>query len=268
VLEVENLSVSYGAGDVLRDVSFSAAAGERLSVLGPNGVGKSTLFKCMLGLLKARAGHVRIDGKDIRDMKRPDAAKLIAYIPQSTSPAFNYTVLDTVLMGVASQLPAFRGPCGAHYDKAMDILKSLGIAHLSDRGCGKISGGERQLTLLARTLIQDAHILVMDEPTANLDYGNRFRVMERVEALGSKGYTVVFSTHEPNHALSYSTAVLALKDGAVLAWGDPAAVLTEDTLSSLYGIGVSVGRLEAAGKEHLVSIPYHRPAPAAVEREV
>ncbi|MDR1573166.1 MAG: ABC transporter ATP-binding protein, partial [Clostridiales Family XIII bacterium] len=246
-VEVEHLSVSYGPHEVLRDVSFTAAEGECLSVLGPNGVGKSTLFKCLLGLLAARSGRALIEQKPIVGMRRADAAKLIAYIPQSVTPAFNYTVLDTVLMGVANRVPAFQGPSDAHREKAMDILTGLGVAHLCDRGCGRISAGERQLTLLARALVQDARTLVMDEPTANLDYGNSFRVMERVASLAERGYTVIFSTHEPDHALRYAKTVLALKDGAVLSWGAPKSVLTEETLSSLYGIDVCVGTVDAAG---------------------
>jgi iron complex transport system ATP-binding protein len=257
-VEVENLSVSYGPREILRDVAFTAAEGECLSVLGPNGVGKSTLFKCLLGLLAAQRGRVLIEQMPIGDMRRVDAAKRIAYIPQSATPAFNYTVLDTVLMGVANRVPVFRGPSDAHREKAMEILDGLGVAHLCDRGCGKISAGERQLTLLARALIQDARILVMDEPTASLDYGNSFRVMERIVLLAERGYTVIFSTHEPDHAFRYAKTVLALKDGAVLSLGDPKRVLTEETLSSLYGVDVCVGTVEAAGKQYLVSVPYRR----------
>jgi iron complex transport system ATP-binding protein len=255
-VKTENLHASYGRHEVLRGIDFNVSAGECLAVLGPNGVGKSTLFRCLLGFLAPDSGRVLIEGGDIRAMRRSDAAKVIAYIPQTSSPAFNYTVLDTVLMGAANRLPAFAGPNAEHTTKAMRILRSFGIGELADKGCGRISGGERQLALLARALMQDSRILLMDEPTANLDYGNRFRVMERVRALSERGYTVIFSTHEPNHALRYATTVLALKDGVVLAHGEPGAVLTQETLSSLYGIGVFVGDIEVDGKNYTVSAPY------------
>lgn len=257
-VEVERLSVAYGTHQVLRDISFTAATGDCLAVLGPNGVGKSTLFRCILGFMKVQSGRILLGGKPIEGLNRSETAKLVAYIPQSVAPVFNYTVLDTVLMGVTNQLPSLRGPTSAHTERAMEILGELGIAHLSGRGCEKISGGERQLTLLARAIIQDARVLVMDEPTANLDYGNRFRVMERIAQLGSGGYTVVFSTHEPNQAFDYATNVLAMKNGAVLATGAPETALNEDVLASLYGIGVHVGKVTVGGKTHCVSLPYHK----------
>lgn len=257
-INVENLSVSYGTKSVLSNITFSAAPGDYLAVLGPNGVGKSTLFRSILGFLQPQSGTVLVEGTQIGRLDRTEAAKLIAYIPQSTSPTFNYTVLDTVLMGVTNRLSTFQSPKTEHVDRAMEILKELGISNLWDRGCGKISGGERQLTLLARALIQDARVLVMDEPTANLDYGNRFRVMERVQELSQRGYTVIFSTHEPNQALQYATNVLALKDGAMLALGEPQKVLTEETLSALYGISVFVGVMEVESKRYFVSIPHEK----------
>ena len=190
-IEVKNVSFSYGSIDVLHGVDFTADSGDLVAVLGPNGVGKSTFFRCMLGFLKPREGEVLLNGKDIYAMPHADVAKEIAYIPQSASPAFNYTVLDTVLMGMTNQIGTFSTPKKEHRDTALAALESLGIADLAGRGCSRISGGERQLVLLARSLVQDAKILIMDEPTANLDYGNSFRVMQRIETLGAAGYTVI-----------------------------------------------------------------------------
>ncbi len=142
-------------------------------------------------------------------------------------------------MGMTAQLGVFEQPGGLQREKAMQMLRTLGLEKLADRGCMKISGGERQLMLLARALVQDASMLIMDEPTANLDYGNSCRVMERVQQLGRQGYTIIFSTHDPNQAFSYATKVLALKDGGVMASGAPRDVLTEAVLSQLYGIPVA-----------------------------
>ena len=194
-IEVKNLRFRYGARPVIGDVSFTAEKGELLAVLGPNGVGKSTLFRCLLGFLKPVGGEILVDGKELTAYSRRELAKKIAYIPQSHTPAFDHTVLDSVLMGMTAQLRVFEQPGQAQREKAMQMLRALGIEKLSSRGCMKISGGERQLMLLARALVQDASMLIMDEPTANLDYGNSCRVMERVKKLGQTGYTIIFSTH-------------------------------------------------------------------------
>ena len=257
-IDVKNLRFSYGAADVLRGISFSASDGDLVAVLGPNGVGKSTFFRCMLGFLRAKEGEILLNGKDIYSLSHLEIAREIAYIPQTASPAFNYTVLDTVLMGMTNQLGVFQSPKQEHIDKAMAALESLGIAHLANRGCSKISGGEVQLMLLARALVQDAKILIMDEPTANLDYGNAFRVMQRISHLGEQGYTVIFSTHEPNQAFRYATRVLALRGGEVLCEGEPSKVLTEKTLSELYGISVAVRSADVEGENFNVSIPCQR----------
>ena len=257
-IEARNLFFSYGGADVLKDLSFSAEAGELVAVLGPNGVGKSTLFGCLLGFLRPRGGEVLAEGKPIRGMSPRELASLIAYIPQYAPQTFNYTVLDLVTMGMTNQIPLFSSPKPEHRQKAMAALESLGIAHLAERGSGSISGGERQLALLARALVQDARVLIMDEPTANLDYGNSFRVMQRVQELGAGGYTVIFSTHEPNQAFRYATRVLALLDGGVLADGPPDTALTEELLSRLYGVGVAVRSAEVEGERFRLSIPYEK----------
>lgn len=254
-IEVKNLRFRYGARPVIGDVSFTAEKGELLAVLGPNGVGKSTLFRCLLGFLKPVGGEILVDGKELGAYSRRELAKKIAYIPQSHSPAFDHTVLDSVLMGMTAQLRVFEQPGQAQREKALQMLRALGIEKLADRGCMKISGGERQLMLLARALVQDASMLIMDEPTANLDYGNSCRVMERVKKLGQTGYTIIFSTHDPNQAFSYATKVLALKDGGVMAVGAPEAVLTEDVLSRLYGIPVARCEMETVFGRKTICMP-------------
>ena len=254
-IEVKNLRFCYGARPVIGDVSFTAEKGELLAVLGPNGVGKSTLFRCLLGFLKPVSGEILVDGKELGAYSRRELAKKLAYIPQSHTPAFDHTVLDSVLMGMTAQLGVFEQPGGLQREKAMQMLRALGLEKLADRGCMKISGGERQLMLLARALVQDASMLIMDEPTANLDYGNSCRVMERVQQLGRQGYTIIFSTHDPNQAFSYATKVLALKDGGVMASGAPRDVLTEAVLSQLYGIPVARCEMETVFGRKTICMP-------------
>ncbi|MCD7947575.1 MAG: ABC transporter ATP-binding protein [Oscillospiraceae bacterium] len=254
-IEAKGVDFSYREHPVLHGLDFAADAGDVVAVLGPNGVGKSTLFRCLLGFLQPQKGEILIGGRDIRTMTSVETARHIAYIPQTVSPVFNYTVQDTVLMGLTNQLGTFQSPKQKDVEKVLEVLESLGIAHLRYRGCEQISGGERQLTLLARALVQDAEVLVMDEPTANLDYGNSWRVMERVAALAGSGYTVIFSSHDPNQAFLHANQVLVVKDGRVLAAGPPGEVLSEEVLSELYNIRVLIRSVPYLGGEALVSLP-------------
>lgn len=239
-VEVQNLSFSYGEHEVLCGISFKAEYGEFLSVLGPNGVGKSTLFRCMLGLLHPTAGGALIDGQPVVDMSAAQLARHIAYIPQSHNPVFNYSVNDMVLMGTTSQLDRFSSPGKAQMAIVDAALERLGIAHLKKRGYSNISGGERQLVLIARAIAQQAKVLVMDEPSASLDFGNRICVMQTVKSLTRDGYEVIQSTHDPEQAYLYSDKVLALHGGRVLAWGTPKETLRDDLVSRLYGVKVEI----------------------------
>ena len=255
-IEVQNLTFSYGKQPVLQDVSFSVQKGTLTAVLGANGAGKSTLFRCLLGFLTPQAGEIRLSGRPLSAYSRREAAGKLAYIPQSLEPIFNYTVLDTVLMGTTGTMNVLQRPGRRQQETAMQALQRLGIEALAQRGIGTISGGERQLALIARALVQNSEILIMDEPTASLDYGNSFRVMQRIESLSASGYSVIFSTHEPNQAFRYATKVLALKDGRVLAFGPPGQVLTPTLLRTLYGVPVAVTQLQAGSRAFSVCTPY------------
>jgi len=239
-VQVKNLSFSYGENPVLKDVSFTANDGELMAVLGPNGVGKSTLFRCMLGLLREYEGETLIDGENIRNMSARELARRVAYIPQSHYPAFNYSVFDMVLMGTISQVSGVSSPGKKQIElvnRAMDRLK---ISHLKTRGYTQISGGERQLTLIARALAQEAKVLIMDEPTSNLDYGNQLRVMAEIKSLAEEGYTIIESTHSPDQAFMYADRILAILDGRVLALGPPRETIDGELIRKLYGVDVEI----------------------------
>lgn len=242
-IEVKNLSFSYGDRPVLQDISFSVGEGELLSILGPNGVGKSTLFRCILGLLSGYTGEVLVDGINARSFSVREAAKHIAYIPQSSHPMFNYSVFDIVLMGRTSGLGSFRSPGKADREKCLRALEKIGISHLAGRCFHRLSGGEQQLVLIARALAQDAPILMLDEPTANLDYGNQLRVLEQVRKLAAEGYTVIQTTHNPEQSYLFSDRILAIQNGRVLTQGTPAEVLTAENMEELYQVEVEVVRL-------------------------
>lgn len=239
-ITVDKLSFSYGEREILHSVSFSAEYGEFLSVLGPNGAGKSTLFRCMLGLLAPSSGGTEIDGRSISEMSAQELSRSIAYIPQSHNPVFNYSVLDMVLMGTTAQLGRFSSPGAKQERLALSALERLNIAHLSDRGYRAISGGERQLVLVARAIAQQAKILIMDEPSANLDFGNKIRVMRTVRDLTSDGYAVIQATHDPDQSYQYSDKILALYNGGILAWGTPQETVSGGMISTLYGTDVEV----------------------------
>ena len=239
-IKIENLCFSYGSHEVLKNVSFDAQYGQFLSVLGPNGVGKSTLFRCILGLLSPSAGSVFIEGTPIAQLTASQLARRIAFIPQSHNPVFNYSVFDMVLMGTTAQTGTFSSPGKTQTELVVSALESLGIAHLKDRSYGAISGGERQLVLIARAMAQQAKILVMDEPSASLDFGNRIRVMQTVRALTKEGYCVIQSTHDPDQAYLYSDRVLALHEGKALAFGTPQEIINSSLISTLYGVDVEV----------------------------
>ena len=239
-IRVNDLCFSYGEKQVLRSVSVGAEYGEFLSVLGPNGAGKSTLFRCMLGILAPSAGATLVDGEDISAMTAARLARAIAYIPQSHNPVFNFSVRDVVLMGTTAQLSRFSSPGKKEVQLAEAAMERIGISHLRSRGCGNISGGELQLALIARAMAQQAKILVMDEPSASLDYGNKLRLMETVKGLTREGYTVIQSTHDPDQAYLYSDQILALYDGRILARGTPRETISSSLISRLYGVNVEV----------------------------
>ncbi len=253
-LSIDNLCFSYGTRPILRGVSFSADVGERIALLGPNGCGKTTFFRCILRLIENYSGTITLDDDNTASLTPQALARRIAYIPQSTSPTFNYCVRDVVLMGLTGQLGLLQAPNRAQEDHAQQLLDELGIGHLSHRGYARLSGGERQLVLLARALAQDAQTLIMDEPTASLDLKNQFQVMDRVMALSEQGYTILFSTHHPDQASLFASRVLALYEGKVLI-DTPPAQLTEAALSQLYRTPLSLQTLSFAGRTVSVCLP-------------
>jgi len=236
-IEVCDLRFSYEGKPVLKGIGFCADAGEVVAVLGPNGVGKTTLFSCLLGFRnKIFTGEIRICGEDVKQTPPALLAQRIAYVPQLHSPTFNYSVRDMVLMGTTVHLGRFAQPGDEQRARADAALEQVGITELAGRGYTQISGGERQLTLIARALAQDAKILVMDEPTANLDFGNQIRILSRIHTLTQNGYTIIQSTHNPTHARRFSDRVVALKDGLVAATGVPEQVLTSELICMLYDL--------------------------------
>lgn len=242
-IEVSALSYAYGNQKVLNKVSFKAAEGELVSIIGRNGVGKSTLIKCILRLLTDYKGDVLINGASTKSLSIREMATLMAYIPQESSPIFNFSVEDMVLMGTCPTVGYFGSPSAAQREAAQAALSRTGIENLAGRYYHRLSGGEKQLVIIAKALAQGTRILIMDEPTSNLDFGNQIMILERARALCDEGYTVIQCTHNPEHSYMFSDKIIALSEGVVLAEGRPCEVLNCDVVSELYGIELLESRL-------------------------
>lgn len=242
-LELRALSFGYPERLVGHGANLRMAAGEVFCLLGPNGCGKTTLFKTMLGLLPPLQGDVLLDGADIRALSRPVIARRIAYVPQAQAVPFAFTAQEIVLMGRVAHRGAFSSPTRHDRDVARAALDALEIGSLADRDVMRLSGGQRQLVLIARALAQEAKLVVMDEPTASLDFGNQVRVMREIKRLAARGVGVVLSTHDPDHAFAVAGRVALMRDGNIVALGVPQDVMTAEQLESVYETPVSIERL-------------------------
>ena len=251
-LEARNLCFSYGAHPILRNVSFSLERGELLGLLGQNGSGKTTLFRSLLGLDNRYTGEVFLEGENIRGKNPAALARLAAYVPQAHHLSFNYTVLDMVLMGATSGKSEWALPGRRQKDAAMEALAKINFLEFHNRNFRNLSGGEQQMVLIARALAQETQILIMDEPTANLDYGNQLRLLMTIKGLSRQGYSILLSTHNPDHAFLFARRVLALHNHAVAAAGPPADVLTPELMYTLYGVHV---RLRKDEEGRVSSVP-------------
>lgn len=236
ILEGRNIVFSYRNHPVLNGVDFSVRPGEVVALLGVNGAGKSTLLRLLLGFERPSAGTVLLDGRPIASYPRAAIAKRMAYVPQNHVSPFPYRVRDIVAMGRYSHSGVF-GRRGQGDSTIIDEgMERLGISHLADRAYTQISGGERQLTLLCRALVQGALLLILDEPASALDFGNQVRLLAHLERLAGEGYGVVMTTHHPDHALMVANRVVLMRQGRIMADGAPAKTLTPQTLEQLYGI--------------------------------
>jgi iron complex transport system ATP-binding protein len=234
ILEGRALAIGYRDRLVGRDLNVALAQGEALALLGPNGGGKTTLLKTLLGLLPPRGGDVRCDGRPLGAISVRERARLLAYVPQSHVATFAFPAVTVVLMGRTAHGNLFSRPTAKDRTIALAAMEQFGIAHLADRPYTMISGGERQLVLLARALAQEPRFVVLDEPTASLDFGNQGKVMREIKALAAGGHGVLFTTHDPNQALRLADRVYLLRDGAAIAEGSVHSVLTRDNLEALY----------------------------------
>jgi iron complex transport system ATP-binding protein len=259
ILDVEHVSASYGASPVLLDVSFGVHRGEVLAMLGPNGCGKTTLLRIIGKLLPATGGAVRVAGRDIRATSQLELSRIVASVAQGQRATFPFSVLDILLTGRMPYVSTFASPREADVQVCRDVLDRFGIRHLEQQPITRLSGGERQLVMIARALAQEPRVLLLDEPTTYLDLRNQVRVLDTIAQLArSQDVTVLMTIHEPNQAFAYADAVVLLRKLAVLegidpttaglrddvtsviASGDPLAVLTPANVQEAYGVGVDI----------------------------
>eukprot|EP00825_Cyclidium_porcatum_P009850 TRINITY_DN15037_c0_g1_i2.p2 TRINITY_DN15037_c0_g1~~TRINITY_DN15037_c0_g1_i2.p2 ORF type:complete len:287 (+),score=18.66 TRINITY_DN15037_c0_g1_i2:1191-2051(+) len=238
-LQAQEVHFAYARRVVLGGVSLAVGPGEIVSLLGANGSGKTTLLRLLLGFLRPRAGRVVLNGRPLAHHPPRELARYLAYVPQSHITPFPYKVLEIAVLGRIPHTGLLRSPSRHDYEVALQTLDRLGIADLAERPYTEISGGERQLTLIARALAQGARILVMDEPAAGLDYGNQIRFLQHLRGLAADGYAIVKTTHHPEHALLSSTRVVLLSDGVVVADGLPREVVTPGAIARLYRVDVT-----------------------------
>ncbi len=263
LISVSHVSFSYGDRSIFEDINFSVEPGQIFCLLGPNGCGKTTLLDCMLGFHRLRSGRVHIMGKDSLKLRPGRIARSIAYVPQRHERTFPYTVRQIVTMGRAPYLGLFQAPSKADRRMADEALERIGIQHLSDRPYTLLSGGETQLVMIARALVQKTPVMILDEPAAHLDFRYELVIMEVInELVKETGLAIIMATHFPNHGFYFqnsgvNTSVALFYKGGFLAVGPPESILDEKQLRQVYGVNTRVITFRAengSAMKHIVPL--------------
>jgi iron complex transport system ATP-binding protein len=249
-LTITDMGFGYSSASVLNDICLELAQAEILGIVGPNGAGKSTLVKCINNILRPQRGSVMLDGQAISQMNQMEIARQIGYVPQSAGHIFPTTVFDTVLMGRRPHASWRSSP--QDVNKVVEILELLEISDLAMRNVNELSGGEQQRVMLARALVQEANLLLLDEPTSNLDIKHQLEVLDTITRLvDERNLSVIMVIHDLNLASRYTDRVMMLKQGRIFAVGDPVSVFTPENIFHVYGVEALV--------KHESGIPYVMP---------
>jgi len=251
-LRARGLRIGYDGTEVASGIDVDLRPGEVTCLLGPNGSGKTTLFKTLIGVIPPLDGEVDIDDTPLARLSVREVAMRIAYVPQQHAPTFPFPVFDVVMMGRQVHKGLLSAPDARDRERTREVLEQLGISDLAEADYTRISGGQRQMVMIARALVQDTGLLVLDEPTASLDYGNQVRIIGEIARLARSGYGVMLSTHNPDHAFAVADYVTLMHDGHIVASGRPESVLVGERLSDVYGVSMNVQRL---GERLTVCVP-------------
>lgn len=247
MIQLEHVQCGYGKKVILNDVSVTIEKGRLTCLLGRNGAGKTTLFKTILGIIPVLNGTIRYDGKQITSFQSREFARYISYVPQAHGTPFPYTVFEVVLMGQFAHSGAFSvQPGPGSREIAWSCIRALDIGHLANRSFSRISGGEKQIVLIARAMAQQPQFIAMDEPTSSLDMGNQVRVMQQARMLTQKGYGVIMNTHAPQQAIEYADRVMLLNNGTIEQCGNPDEILHSSVVSRLYSTRLEIAETYTA----------------------
>lgn len=256
ILSVKNGTFQYRSGEtLLNDVSFDAGPGDLIAVLGPNGSGKTTLLRCIMGFLKWKSGESLLDGRNIETFSNRELWQNISYVPQGKGTTVSCTVEEMILLGSASRYGIFGRPDRKDEERAEELMEKMGLAESAHRKCSELSGGQLQMTLIARALQSDPKVLILDEPESNLDFRNQLIVLTTMKKLAGQGKTCIFNTHFPAHAARHANkSILLLRKGQFL-FGETRQVITEENISGAFGVKVTIGDVMSGEQK----IPYVMP---------
>ena len=255
ILEIRNASFSYdGVNDIFTNINIDINKNDNICILGANGCGKTTLFNCITRNIELKTGEILLKGKNIHHYSINQLAKIIGIVYQDHTVTFPYSSLEVVKMGRAPYLKVFETPSKNDEDIAYNIMRELGIEDLADKSYSNISGGQRQLVLIARTLCQNPDIILFDEPTSHLDFKNQAIVMKTIKKLASDGMTTIMISHYPSHAYKTSNRVILMGDKKIIADGSPDEVMTEENLRHTYGVKIKINK--TSEEQYLVDIDF------------
>lgn len=268
IIEVRDATFGYRQHTVIEGLDLTTPENKVLTILGKNGVGKTTLLKCMMGFLHWRRGKTLLDGRPLASYPQREIWQHVSYVPQAKRSAFAYSVIDTVVMGLNASSGMFSVPSREDYERAHDVIARLGIEGIEQKDCSEVSGGELQMALIARALVSNPSVLILDEPESNLDMRNQLRVMGAIEGVAGAGDTTcVINTHFPEHALAISDETLFLGPGGMRLLGPTADVVTEENIRRFYEVDAALVPVSTAVGPRRTIYPYRIVEPAAAGRQ-